>query len=402
MQSDASQRTEVEINLIDHVIVLLKWKWFIAGITLACMVAAGIAGLVIPKTYRAETRILPPQQSSAGMASQLLSQVGGGLTGLGGMLGVTNQTDLYVGMLQSRTVLDNIIKRFDLKNLYRDKTFEDARKSLTKNINVLPDAKSNVVVIAVEDKDPQRAADMANAFVEELRLLTKGLAVTEAAQRRLFFEEQLRDARESLIKAEEGVKGFQEKTGTLHVEEQVKAVIKNIAQLRAEIAAKEVETKLIRTYTKPNNPDLQKAETILSGMKAELAKLESKRGAGNDPLMPTGRMPSVGTEYVRKLRELKFNETLHDLLLKQYEVAKLDEARDAAVIQLIDRAVKPEKNVKPKISSMVCIAGLVSLLASVAAAFFLEQREKILCDPGNTERIEKLKKYALIGIQPIR
>ena len=318
------------------------------------------------------------------------------------MLGVNNQTDLYVGMLQSRTVLDNIIKRFDLKNLYRDKTFEDARKSLTKNINVLSDAKSNVVVIAVEDKDPQRAADMANAFVEELRLLTKGLAVTEAAQRRLFFEEQLRDARESLIKAEEGVKGFQEKTGTLHVEEQVKAVIKNIAQLRAEIAAKEVEIKVVRTYTKPTNPDLQKAEITLSGMKAELAKLESKRGAGNDPLMPTGRMPSVGTEYVRKLRELKFNETLHDLLLKQYEVAKLDEARDAAVIQLIDRAVKPEKKVKPKISSMVCIAGLLSLLASIAAAFFLEQREKILCDPGNTERIEKLKKYALIGIQPTR
>lgn len=372
----------------------MKWKRLIVGITLSCVIITAIVGLLLPKTYRAETRILPPQQGSTGMAAQLLSQVGGGLTGLSGMLGVNSQTDLYVSMLQSRTVLDNIIKRFDLKTLYRDKTFEDARKSLHKKLNVIPDAKSNVVVISVEDKEPQRAADMANAFVEELRVMTKGLAVTEAAQRRLFFEEQLKDTKESLIKAEESVKGFQERTGTLHVEEQVKAVIKNIAQLRAEIAAKEVEIKVVKTFSKASNPDLQKAEATLSGLKAELTKLESRKGSGNDPMMPTGRMPSIGTEYVRKLRDLKFNETLHDLLLKQYEVAKLDEARDAAVIQVIDKAVTPEKKVKPRISAMVFIAGLAGFMFSIVGAFFIEQRDKIISDPGNRERLDKLKNMA--------
>jgi uncharacterized protein involved in exopolysaccharide biosynthesis len=261
---------------------------------------------------------------------------------------------------------------------------------------VQADPKSNVIVIAVEDKDPKRAAEMANAFVEELKRMTKGLAVTEAAQRRLFFEEQLKDTKESLIKAEEGVKGFQERTGTLHVEEQVKAVIRNIAQLRAEIAAKEVQIKVVKTYTRPNDPDLQRDEAALSGMRAELAKLESKGGTGSDPLMPTGRMPSVGTEYVRKLRDLKFNETLYELLLKQYELAKLDEARDAALIQVIDRAIPPEKKVKPKIVSIVFIAGIVSFVISVVTAFFMEQREKIIREPENRERIEKLKKYAAI------
>lgn len=396
METEKGQLAEDEINLIDYLIVLLKWKRVIIGLTLSCVAITAIVALLLPKSYRAETRVLPPQQGGAGMASQLLSQVGSSLTGLGGMLGANNQADLYVGMLQSRTILDSLITRFDLKTLYHDKTSEDARKSLKRKITVQADPKSNVIVIAVEDKDPKRAAEMANAFVEELKRMTKGLAVTEAAQRRLFFEEQLKDTKESLIKAEEGVKGFQERTGTLHVEEQVKAVIRNIAQLRAEIAAKEVQIKVVKTYTRPNDPDLQRDEAALSGMRAELAKLESKGGTGSDPLMPTGRMPSVGTEYVRKLRDLKFNETLYELLLKQYELAKLDEARDAALIQVIDRAIPPEKKVKPKIVSIVFIAGIVSFVISVVTAFFMEQREKIIREPENRERIEKLKKYAAI------
>jgi uncharacterized protein involved in exopolysaccharide biosynthesis len=394
LEQEKSHHTEVEINLIDYLIVLLKWKRLIAGIVLSSALITVLAGFAMPMMYRAETRILPPQQMNSGMASLLMGQVSGSLTGLSGMFGVGSQADLYVSMLQSRTVQDNIIKRFDLKNQYDVKTFEDARKRLNKKTNVMSDPKSNVIVISVEDKGPQKAADMANAFVEELQGMTKTLALTEAAQRRAFFEEQLKDTKLSLIKAEENLKGFQERTGTLHVDEQVKAVIKNISQLRAEIASREVEIKVVKTYSKPGNPDLQKAETALNGMKAELAKLESKNGTGNDPMMPTGRMPSVGTEYVRKLRELKFNETLYDLLLKQYEVAKLDEARDAAVIQTIDKAVAPEKKIKPQKAAMVLAAVLVSSVFSIIAAFFMEQREKTISQPGHKTRMEKLKKYA--------
>ncbi len=392
--AEKEQTEEVEINLIDYAILLLKRKKLILGITLSCVGITAIVGLLLPRTYRAETRILPPQQMNSGVATQLLSQVAGGLTGLGGMLGGSSQADLYVGMLQSRTVLDSIIKRFDLKTRYSVNTSEDARKILRKKVNVQSEAKSNVVVLSAEDRDPQKSAEIANAFIEELRGMTKTLAVTEAAQRRLFFEEQLKDTRETLIRAEESMKGFQEKTGVLHVEEQVKAVIKSIAQLRAEIAAREVEIRVIKTYAKPSNPDLQKAEAALSGMKAELTRLESRKGAGNDPLMATSRIPSVGTEYIRKLRDLKFNETLYELLLKQYEIARLDEARDASVIQVIDRAVTPEKKVKPKISSMVIIAALASLFFSIGLVLFLERRNSIIHDPVNRERIEQLKKYA--------
>lgn len=395
MRSENTEYSEHEINLLDYLITLLKWKKLISGITLAALFLAAMAALVLPKTYRAESRILPPQQGNSGMAAQLLSQAG--LTGLGGMLGGNGLTDLYLGMLQSRTVLDKIITRFELKALYDVRTMDDARKRLRKKINMQSDPKSNVIVITVDDRDARKAAAMANAFVEELRGMTKDLAVTEAAQRRLFFEGQLKETKESLIKAEEAVRGFQERTGTLQVDEQVKAVIKNIAQLRAEIAAKEVEIRVAKTFSKPSNPDLQRSEANLSGMKVELAKLQTRSGNGNDPMMPTGRMPSVGAEYLRKMRDLKVNESLYELLLKQYEAARLDEARDAAIIQVIDRAVPPEKSVKPKMFSLLLMAGFLSFAGSIMLAFFLEQKESACRQPENRERIAQLKRYAAFG-----
>jgi uncharacterized protein involved in exopolysaccharide biosynthesis len=375
LKTEKHRPEEIEYNLIDYLTFLLKWKRLIVSIILSCVVFTIITGLLMPKTYRAETRILPPQQNNAGLAAQLLNQVGGSITGISGILDTNNQKELYVGMLQSRTILDNIITKFDLKTLYHVKTSEEARKKLKQKINIQSEQKSDLIFITAEDKDPQRAADIANSFVDELRKLSKKLAVTEAAQRRLFFEEQLKETKEALINAEEAVKGFQEKTGVLHVEEQVKAVIKNIAQLRAEIAAKEVDIKVLKTYAKPSNPDLQKAETTLRGMKEELSKLEFKSGTSKNPMMPVGRMPSVGTEYIRKLRDIRFNEALYELFLKQYELAKLDEARDATVIQVIDKAIVPEKKIKPNILNMVVISSIVSFFVSVFTAYFLEHRK---------------------------
>lgn len=386
--------TERMVNLLDMMLYLVKRGKVIALVTSACFVVAAAVVLLLPNVYRAEARILPPQQgSSSVLTSQFLNQVAGGLTGLGSLLGANNQTDLYVGMLQSRTLLDGIISRFELKKSYRTDTLDETRKKLRKRINALADPKSNIIVITVEDKDPQRAADMANAFVEELRKLMRGLAVTEAAQRRLFFEDQLKSAKENLAGVEERMKDYQEKTGALHVEEQVKSVIRSIAQLRAEIAAKEVEIRVTQTYSTANNPDLQRAQEAVRGMKAELAKLETKHGSGGDALVSAGRMPSVGAEYVRKLRDLKFNEALYELLLKQYELAKLDEARDAVVIQVVDTAVRPEKKIGPNRIGMLASAAVLGFLVSLAAVFFSDYRRKILADAGNRERIEQLKRH---------
>ena len=263
------------INLFDSLLVLLRWKKFILTLTLSLAALTALISLVLPTIYRAETSILPPQQSSSGMAAQLMSQVGG--FGLEGVLsGIKTTNELYVGLLKSRFVLDRIIDRFGLLAEYKTKYREDARISLMNDLSIDNDKRSNIITIRVDHKDPRTAADMANAFVEELKNLTQGIAVTEASQRRLFFEEQMKNTKTDLVRAEDSLKGFQEKTGTIEIKEQAKAVIESIAHLRAQIAAKEVQRKVFMTYATSRNPDVQKTEEELKGMQEQLSKLEGR------------------------------------------------------------------------------------------------------------------------------
>jgi uncharacterized protein involved in exopolysaccharide biosynthesis len=360
------------LSITELLALIARHKKAIGAITAgAAVVSLAISFLMTP-VFRAETKILPPQQGSSTIAMQLLNQLGGFANLASGSLGVKSQNDMYIGILKSRTVYDRIIDRFGLMKLYDVKFREDARKRLAEALNARS-GKDGMIVVTVEDRDPKRASDMANAFVEEMIGVSRGLALTEAAQRRLFFEDQLRDVKTSLAKAEEGIKGFQEKTGALVIDEQAKAVFQGIGNLRAQIAAREVQYKVVQTYATSRNPDLQRIEEELRGLKAELSKLEQKGGSGHDPLMPTGRMPSVGMEYIRKLRDVKYNETLYELLAKQYEMAKLDEARDAAVIQVIDKAVQPERKVKPKRTIIVVVSTFICFVISVLSLFYIER-----------------------------
>ena len=381
-----------EISLLDYLIVLLKWKKLILIITFASSIIAGIIGYIMTPIYRAETAILPPQQSGSSLAMGLLSQMGGGEIA-SAAFGIKTPSDLYAGMLKSRTIANRIIDRFDLMKLYDVEYRENAIKILSNVMNITIGNKSDIITVSVEDKNPERASKMANAFVEELKNLTKGLAITEAAQRRLFFEEQLKDVKLALTRSEEGLKGFGERTGAIQVDEQAKALIEGVGNLMAQIAAKEVELKVMRTYSTSNNPDLQRTEEALRGMKAELAKLETKGDKSSNPILSAGSLPEIGTEYVRRLRDLKFNETLFELLTKQYELARLDEARDALVIQVVDKAVPPEKKAKPKRVLMVILGTFGGFFISVFLAFFMEYKEKAYSNPENKERIDRFRRY---------
>jgi len=287
---------EDEINLLDYLVVILKRKKIIVCITLACAIITAVISLIMTPIYRADTRILPPQQSSSGISAQVLSQFGGAGSLIGSSLGIKNPNDVYVGMLKSRTVYDRIIDKFSLMDLYEAKNKEDARRALANAVDVAS-GKDEIITVSVEDKDPQRAADMANAFIDELKSLTRKLAVTEASKRRLFFEEQLGKVKENLIKSEEAMQSFQEKTGAISINDQAESVIKSIAALRAQIAGEEVALKVMKTYIKPRNPDFQKAVEKLAGMKEQLHKLEANSPNSPDPLVPTGSMPKVGRGY---------------------------------------------------------------------------------------------------------
>jgi uncharacterized protein involved in exopolysaccharide biosynthesis len=375
MNEEMESRTvppEDEIDLTELFRALSRRRRLILGITAVSAVVAVVVSLFLPVYYKAETRILPPQDKGSNLAAQLMGQAGGLIALAGGAAGVKSQGELFVAMTKSRTVLDRMVDRFDLVKLYKGKYREDARKRLLDLFTVREDRKSGVIALTVEDRDPKRAADMANAFVEELKSLAGGLAISEAGQRRMFFEEQIGHTKESLARAEEEVKGFQQRTGAFQVDAQAKAIIEGIANLRARIAMKEVEAKVLRSFATAQNPDLQRTEEEVRALRIELEKVESGKGRGFDPLMSSERVPAVGMEYLRKLRQLKYNETLYELLVKQFELAKLEEARDAVVIQVIDRAVPPERKSGPHRAQIVLLATVTMLFLSVFIVLLLE------------------------------
>lgn len=385
---------EKDLNLIDILIIFAKRKRLILGGTLGVALITVVIVLILPPIYVATTKIMPPQQSSSSTAAQLLGSLGGAATAiLGG--GTTTSGDVYVGLLQSQGILYPIIDQFDLKKLYKVTTHEEASRIILEDtLKVEVDSKSGIITVSVEDKDPERAANMANAFIEELRKLLDRIAVTDSGKRRIFFEDQLKKAHEKLTRSEDEIKKFQENTGAISIENQTSAVIQGIAGLMAQIAAREVQIKVMKGYATENNPDLIKAQQELNALKEQLKDLQEKQESQSQSVfIPTGQIPALGTEYLRKMREFKYNEALFELLAKQYEAAKLDEAKEAAVIQVIYEATPPEKNAKPKKTLIVILATVAASIVFVMIAFLMELIQISSQKPDNQGRIKELKMY---------
>lgn len=325
----------------------------------------------------------------------MLGQLGP-LTAMAGKdLGLRNPNDIYVTMLQSRTVSEALIRKFDLMTVYKAKRLMDARKRLAQDTDI-DSGKDGVITISVQDRDPKRAADMANAYVSELYNLTKSLAITEAAQRRLFFEQQLRSANEDLVHAEQDFQKVQENTGLIQLDNQAKAIIEAISAARGQIAAKEVQITAMKAFATPQNPDLIRAENEIEAMKAHLATLEhNQRGPAGEPQLAAGKVPSAGLQYVRGLRDVKYYETVFELLSKQYEIAKMDEARSAAIIQVLDPAVPPEMRFKPKRTQIVIAGTIVGFFFSVLSVFTREAFRSAQAQPQVGNRLQLLRRYLL-------
>jgi tyrosine-protein kinase Etk/Wzc len=367
-----------ESHLLDLLIIVSRRKAIVLRTTLASALMAAMVAFVLPNRYTATASILPPQQSPS-LAASMIGQLGS----LGSMatlaqkdLGLKNPNDLYVGMLRSRTAEDALIRRFDLLRVYRDKTMSEARRDL-EDASGIALGKEGFISISVEDRDRSRAPQIANAYVEELRQLTQNLAVTEAGQRRLFFERQLELAKNNLADSEQALKQTEQTTGLIQLDGQAKAIIESVVKLRAVIAAKEVELHAMRLFSTEENPDVRLGEQQLSGMRAQLALLETQSrspgdlevSAGN---VPAGNVPEAGLQYVRKLRDMKYAETIFELLAKQYEAARLDEARTAAVIQVVDPAIEPDRKSSPPRILIVVIVTLLGLFASVGYVLLAE------------------------------
>src|SRR6266481_333285 len=388
-----SPEASAEISLLELLIVLVRRGRDLLAGTVAAVVLATIVSFLLPNRFTATTVILPPQQNTSS-AVALLGQLGSAnpLASLAGSsLGLKNPNDLQVAMLKSRTVEDAMIDRFNLTALYREKQKSDARKAFEKVTDIEDGIKDGLIRISVTDKDPRRAAEMANAYVEEYKKFSATIAVTEASQRRLFFEQQLVQAKENLGNAEEALKQTQQKTGLIQLDGQARAVIESVAQLRGQVAAKEVQIRAMHQFASEQNPDLQLAEQELAGLQSEVARMGAASGSSpGDFLMPKGSVPAAGLDYVRKLRDVKYNETIFELLAKQFEMAKIDEARQGSVVQLVDKAIVPDKKSFPnRVLIVVCstIAGLVLAIFWVLFSEALGFERK---DPRQREQLNTL------------
>ena len=386
---------ETTIDVLDLTVLLLRRKRLILAVTLGCTMVSGLVTLLLPNYYTASTRILPPQQaqSASSMILSQLSSVGAGpLAALSaGGLGLKKPTDIYLGILKSRTVEDNLIAKFDLQRVYKEKFLSLTRKQLEKATEIETE-KEGLISISVEDKDPKRAAAMAMAYVSQLRELTQHLAVTEASQRRLFFEEQMRQAKDSLSTAETALKESEQKTGMIQLEGQAKAMIESVGTLRAQIAAKEVELQAMSSFATDQNPQKVIAQQELNGLRAQYAKLVKQGGfSEGDPLIAMGNVPAVGLEYVRRLRDVKYNETIFELLAKQFEAAKIDEAREAALIQVVDTAVEPDRKSSPKRAIIVGVSTAVALFLIVLFCFLDESLRHLQQFPEHARRLRVLQ-----------
>jgi len=307
-------------------------KLLVAAPLLAGLVALGITYLTKP-TFTATTVFLPPQQQQSAAAS-VLAQLGP-LAGLAGAAGaIRTPADQYVALMQSVTVSDRLIDQFKLMEEYDQKYRMEARKELANNVHITVGKKDGLITVEVDDHSPQRAAAMANQYVDELRRLTSTIAVTEAQQRRLFFEHQLLQTKDKLIAAQQALAASGFSQGAIKAEP--KAAAEGYARLRAEVTAAEVRLQTMRGALADDTPEIRQQQAALVALRAQLSRMEQASDI------------SGGPDYVSKYREFKYQETLFDLFAKQYELARVDESREGALIQVVDPATPPERKSKPK------------------------------------------------------
>jgi tyrosine-protein kinase Etk/Wzc len=392
-----SASEEQKIDLLEVTALLLSKKKTILEFTLVAVALATLLVFVILRPmYTAEATFLPPQSAPGSGLSQLASQLGslgavGALTG-----GLKSSGDIYVGILKSRTIADTLIKRFDLQKIYKTKRISDTAKKLKGRSTFASGTKDTLITIIVEDHDAKRAADLANGYLDALYEQNGRLALTEASQRRLFFEQQLEREKNALADAEVELKKTEEQTGLISLSGQAQVEIDSIAQVRAQISSKEIELGALKQAATDQNPEVVRLQTQIDVLEQQLQKLQNDSGAqqSGNVLPATAKVPELALEYVRKQREVKYREVLFELIAKQYESARLDESREAPLLQVVDRAVVPDKKSGPP--RALIVVGAIFLGIVLGASWVITRRAISIWqqDPVIAKRLAVLREAA--------
>jgi tyrosine-protein kinase Etk/Wzc len=368
-------------GMMELLLVLACRKTFLICCAVAGGLVAGGAAFLQPNIYTATAIIMPPQQAQTA-ASAILGQLGPLAAVTGHDLALKSPSDLYIGLLGSRTIADHLIDRFALKPLYEAKTMMETRSKLKAHAR-FGAGRDSLIRVEVDDIDPKRAADIANGYVTELNAQNTAFGTTEAAQRRVFLENQLNQERTALAGAEDAMKKTQAKTGVIQVESQTSLAVATVAQLKAQITAGEVALERLKMGAAPQNPELLRAETEVAALREQLRRAEQAPRSGGDPMLSTSALPSSGLEYLRRLRDLKYHEFLFEMLSKQYEAARIDESKIAPALQVVDVAVPPDQKSGPH-RGLIIVFGVVASLTFASVGVWIRHGVR---DTGSAGRL---------------
>lgn len=372
--------SEGVIDFLDYWNVLKKRKKIIVLVLVVSFVVSTVVSLLLPKTYSSSVYILPPQPELqvGNLISTQISQ--GGLGGLaGGILGNNTQADLWLGILKSEPIQDAIIERFKLKELYNKDYIEDARLALEKKVKI-EKTKQDIIKLTVLDKSPESAANIANAYVEELDRINKNVVMTSGKRTRVFIGAKLKESEGELRRIEEQIKIFQEKHQAINIDDQSKAMIEAIGNVKGQLISKEVALETMLSYTTPNHPQAELLKREVDELKGKLRELGEGNSKGDrnskDVFIPMSKIPNIANQYVSLLRDQKVQETLFQLLRQQYEMAGIQEAKDTPTVQILNLAKPAEKRTKPKRRMIILFSTLSAVFVSILYIFLLEYLER--------------------------
>lgn len=376
---ESTADTERGFDLLDLVATLVRHRKALVMLPLIAGLAALGVTFLIPKTFTARAVLLPPQQQQSAAVSALASL--GALSGIAGAVGgLKSPVEQYVALMQSTTVADRIIEEFSLMSVYGEEYRIEARRELAKSVRITAGRKDGLITVEVDDEDPVRSAKMANRYVDELRRLTALLALTEAQQRRVFFEQQLTRTRDRLTAAQLALQEGGFTPGALKAEP--RAAAENYAKLRAEVTNAELRLQAMRRSLADSSSEVQQQAAVVAGLRSELSKLEASSDVAREP------------GYVGRYREFKYQETLFDLFARQFELARLDESREGALIQVIDAATPPEKKSRPRRAVAAIVTSVVVGVLLVAFFTLRELLSRARRNPSMARRLDDLRAAA--------
>lgn len=366
--SDASRQEQSAI--LNCAVLLWRQRAFLVRVTNLGALVTLLISLLVPNRYQSSTRLMSPDlhgSTSELLITGLLSKAGNGLAGLGAnLLGIDNSGAVFIGVLRSRSVASNLVNRFDLKKVYRDRREEDARQDLEERTDISDDRKSGIITISVEDHDPRRAAAMATAYVDELNHLLVEVNTSSAHRERVFIEERLKVVKPALDEASKQLSDFSTKNTTLDPKEQGKAMVGAVVAVQGELIATETQLHGLEPIYSDSNVRIQSLKARIAELRRQLQQLRGtdpsltlNSGSGDDPSYPSFRqLPALGVTYADLYREVKLREVVFEILTQQYEMAKIAEAKEVPSVKVLDPANMPEKKSGPP-RAIITVLGLI-------------------------------------------